>query len=77
MGIKKDKLNLIEWISKIEDFSIIYQIKKIKDSSAQSFKQSDNLSKGEKDSILRGLKDFENKNTHSHTKARKIYEKYL
>jgi hypothetical protein len=77
MGIKKDKLNLIEWISKIEDPSIIYQIKKIKDSSAQSFKQSDNLSKDEKDSILRGLKDFENNNTHPHNKARKIYEKYL
>ncbi|MFP4469199.1 MAG: hypothetical protein ACLFPE_00865 [Bacteroidales bacterium] len=35
------------------------------------------LSKAEKESIARGLKDFEVGRTHDHEEVRKLYEKYL
>ena len=77
MNIQTEKLHLIEWISKLNDSSVINQLKKIKDNYSKSKDWWDSLKKEELDSINRGLKDFEEGKIHAHETARKIYEKYL
>ena len=77
MNIQTEKLNLIEWISRINDISVIDKLKEIKDDYSKSKDWWDTLNKEEIESIKRGLKDFEEGKIHSHETARKIYEKYL
>ncbi len=77
MNIQAKKLDLIEWISQLNDTSIIDTLKTIKEDYAKSKDWSHALKKEEIDSINRGLKDFEEGRIHSQDNARKIYEKYL
>lgn len=77
MNIQTDKLDLIEWISKLNDTKIIDKLRQLKDEYSTSKDWWDALKKEELDSIKRGLKDFEEGRTHSHESARKLYEKYL
>ena len=77
MNIQSEKLNLIEWISKLDDSSIIDRLTKIQEEYLKSKDWADTLNEEELESINRGLKDFEEGRTHSHETARKIYEKYL
>jgi hypothetical protein len=77
MNIQTEKLNLIEWISRLNDMSVIDKLKEIKDDYSKSKDWWDTLNKEEIESIKRGLKDFEEGKIHSHETARKIYEKYL
>ena len=77
MNIQAEKLNLIEWISKLNDISVIEKLKKLKEDYSNSNDWWDALKKEELESINRGLKDFEEGRVHSHETARKIYEKYL
>jgi tryptophanyl-tRNA synthetase len=77
MNIQTEKLNLIEWISRLNDISIIDRLKRIKEDYSNSKDWYDNLKKEEIESINRGLKDFEEGRTHSHDTARKVYETYL
>ncbi len=77
MNIQAEKLDLIEWISKINDSSLISKLRQIKEDYSQSKDWWECLKKEEIDSINRGLKDFEEGRIHSHETARKVYEKYL
>jgi len=77
MNIQTEKLDLIEWISKLNDNSIIDKLRQIKEGYAKSKDWWDTLNQEEIESINKGLKDFEEGRTHSHDIARKIYEKYL
>lgn len=77
MSIHSEKLDLIEWISKLNDNSVLDKIRSIKDDYLKSEDWWDNLDKEEIESINRGLKDLEEGRSHSHEEARKIYEKYL
>ncbi|MDP2723425.1 MAG: hypothetical protein Q8O72_11765 [Bacteroidales bacterium] len=77
MNIQMEKLDLIEWISKLNDAIIIDKLRELKDDYSKSKDWWDTLKKEEMDSINRGLKDFEEGRTHSHNTARKVYEKYL
>jgi predicted transcriptional regulator len=77
MNIQTEKLDLIEWISKLNDNSIIDKLRQIKADYSKSKAWSDNLNQEELESINRGLKDFEEGRTHSHDTAQKVYEKYL
>ena len=77
MDIQTEKLDLIEWISKLEDASVINELMKIKEDYSNSKDWADSLKQEELASIKRGLNDFDNKNVHSHQTARRIYEKYL
>ena len=77
MNIQMEKLDLIEWISKLNDTTIIDKLRELKDDYSKSKDWWDTLKKEEMDSINRGLKDFEEGRTHSHNTARKVYEKYL
>jgi predicted transcriptional regulator len=77
MNIQTEKLDLIEWISRLNDTSIIDKLRIIKSDYSKSKDWWDTLNKEEIDSINRGLKDFEEGRVHSHDSAQKIYEKYL
>ena len=77
MNIQSEKLNLIEWISKLNDLSIIERLKQIREDYSKSGGWWESLEKEELASIERGLQDFEEGRVHSHETARKIYEKYL
>lgn len=77
MNIQTEKLDLIEWISRLNDNSIIDKLKKIKEDYSKSKDWWNTLNQEEIESINRGLKDFKEGRTHSHDTARMIYEKYL
>jgi predicted transcriptional regulator len=77
MNIQTEKLGLIEWISKLNDISIIEKLKSIREDYIKSKDWWDTLNKEELESIERGLKDLEDGKIHSHETARKVYEKYL
>lgn len=77
MDIQREKLSLIEWISRLNDSSIIEKIREIRKEYSKSEDWWNSLKKEEIESINRGLKDFEEGRVHSHETARKIYEKYL
>jgi hypothetical protein len=77
MNIQTEKLDLIEWISKLNDTSIINKLRQIKEDYSKSKDWWDTLKKEEIESINRGLKDFEEGRIHSHDTALSIYEKYL
>ena len=77
MNIQTEKLSLIEWISRLNDTSLIEKLRKIKDDHSKSTEWWDTIKNEELESINRGLKDFEEGRIHTHETARKIYEKYL
>ena len=77
MNIQTEKLDLIEWISRLNDSSIFDRLRKIKEDYSKSMDWWETLEKEELESINRGLKDFEEGRTHSNETARQIYEKYL
>ena len=77
MNIQTEKLGLIEWLSTLNDISIIEKLKSIKEDYSKSKDWWDTLNKEELESIERGLKDLEDGRIHSHETARRVYEKYL
>jgi hypothetical protein len=77
MNIQTEKLGLIEWISKLNDTSIIEKLKSIKEDYSRSKDWWDSVNREEIESIERGLKDLKDGKVHSHETARKVYEKYL
>lgn len=77
MNIQTVKLDLIAWISKLNDASIIDKLSELKNEYSGSTDFWDSLSQAEVDSIERGLADFEDGKIHTQEEAKKVYEKYL
>ncbi|HKL33300.1 MAG TPA: hypothetical protein VJ919_12240 [Tangfeifania sp.] len=77
MNIHAEKLDLIQWISDLNDTSVINKLCEIKNSYTQSKDWRAQLKEDEMESINRGLKDLEEGRVHSHNTARDIYGKYL
>lgn len=75
LNILNQKLELIQWLSTIEDSSIIEKIMALKKKETNDWWNS--ISESEKESIEFGLKDAESGKLNSHLKARKLYEKWL
>jgi predicted transcriptional regulator len=74
MNIQSEKLQLIEWISRLEDSDIVNILRQVKENlSGETVK----LSQEEQAGIDRGLKDIEEDRVHSHESVKKIYDKYL
>ena len=68
--ISSQKIDLIHWITELNDVSVLAQVNAIKeDANAVSYE--------ELQSIERGLNDFQQGRIISHTQARKRYEKWL
>ena len=75
MNIQNAKINLIQWLTTVEDSSMIQKIMELKNAETEDWwnKTSD----AEKKSIELGLSDADNGNLKSHSEAEKIYEKWL
>ncbi|WP_197684899.1 hypothetical protein [Proteiniphilum saccharofermentans] len=70
-----EKLALIQWISTVDDFSVIERIKKIREEETEDWWNS--ISVEEKESIEKGIIDADNGNVVQHSEVRKLYEKWL
>jgi hypothetical protein len=75
MNIQAEKLELIECLARINNFSLIDKLKSIKAEYSNDW--WDQISKEEKDAIQQGLLDIEAGNVKTHEEVKQIYAKYL
>ena len=75
LNILNKKLELIQWLSTIEDSTIIEKIMDLKKKESKDWWNS--ISESEKESIEKGLQDADAGKLNPHSNARKIYEKWL
>ncbi len=73
MGLEAIKLELIEWLSKLEDIETIEYLKSVKDSKSIDADWWDSLSDAQKHGIERGLKDIKYDRTKSHDEVKSKY----
>jgi len=69
------KIELIQWLSTLEDNSIIEKLLKFKKEETKDW--WDSISEVEKESIEKGISDADNNKLEPHSNVRKIYEKWL
>ncbi len=70
-----EKLDLIQWISTIEDESIIKKLLEFREKETKDWWNK--IPEEEKHSINRGIEDADNQALTPHSEVRKIYEKWL
>ena len=75
LNILNKKLELIQWLSTIEDSTIIEKIMDLRKKESKDWWNS--ISENEKEFIELGLKDAESGKLNPHSTARKLYEKWL
>ncbi|MFY0481261.1 hypothetical protein ACI6PS_01545 [Flavobacterium sp. PLA-1-15] len=75
LKIQNTKLELIQWLSTLEDATILEKIMDLRKRENKDWWNS--ISELEKESIEEGLKDAVAGKLNSHSNARKLYEKWL
>ncbi|CAN1549125.1 hypothetical protein MCEGE10_02094 [Flavobacteriaceae bacterium] len=75
LNIQNKKLELIQWLSSIEDASIIEKIMELRKKENKDW--WDSIPENEKKAIESGLKDADSGKLNPHSNARKLYEKWL
>jgi hypothetical protein len=75
INLQGKKLELIQWLSSIEDSAMIEKIMELRKKDSKDWYNS--ISESEKDSIENGIQDANAGKINPHSKARKIYEKWL
>ena len=75
LNIQSKKLELIQWLSTIEDLSVLNKIIDLKKQENKDWWNS--ISENEKQSIEKGLQEAEAGKLNSHSKARQLYGKWL
>ena len=75
MNIQDKKIELIQWLSTLNDESVIEKILELRDSEKTDWWEE--ISEKEKESIEQGIKDADSGKLTSHSEARKSYEKWL
>jgi len=75
MNLQATKLELIQWLSTIDNPNIIEKILAIRNDQKEDWWK--NLSALEKESINKGIEDADAGNLKNHDQARKIYGKWL
>ncbi|MCS3868504.1 hypothetical protein J3D55_001420 [Chryseobacterium ginsenosidimutans] len=73
--ILNEKLELIQWLSTLEDASIIKKLMQFKKEETKDW--WDSISEEEKKSIEKGISEADNNELKPHSEARKLYEKWL
>jgi hypothetical protein len=73
MGHEAIKLELIEWLTKLDDNEIIEYLKIVKDSNSEGNDWWNDLSDVQKQGIERGLNDIINGRTISHDDVKSRY----
>jgi hypothetical protein len=69
------KIELIQWLSSLEDKAIIEKLIQFRKSETKDWWNT--ISEDEEASIEKGMKDAEDKKLNAHSSARKRYEKWL
>jgi hypothetical protein len=77
MNAQSVKADIIQWITGLDDQSILLELKKIMEQSTKKIDWWDTISVEERQSIERGLEDSKNGRTIPHSEVRKKYEKWL
>ena len=75
LNIQTLKLELIQWLSTIEDIKVLEKIIDLK--KQENSEWWNGITAKEKESIEYGLKDAEEKKLKSHSNARNLYDKWL
>ena len=75
LDISNKKLELIQWLSTIENASVIEKLMDLR--KKESIDWWNSISESEKQFIELGLKDGEARKLNPHSNARILYEKYL
>ena len=73
MDIQAEKNKLIEWLSSLNDQSIIEKLKMFKDNFSPASDWWETISDAERNSIDRGLADIKNGKTITHEEVMKRY----
>jgi hypothetical protein len=76
MNTSVQKLDLIHWITELQDSTMLDTLEVIKNQSAQE-DWWNSISVAEKTSIEKGLSDIQAGRTVSHSEVKKRYEKWL
>lgn len=74
-SLQSKKLELIQWLSSVEDISIIEKIVELRKTETTDWWQS--ISETEKKAIESGIQDANSGKLNPHSSARKVYEKWL
>lgn len=75
MNIYAEKIRLIEWITQINDTTVLDKLLEFRRKNYADWWEE--LGEHGKNEINLGLKDLEEGKTVDHSKARELYEKYL
>jgi len=75
INIQNKKIELIQWLSTLNDESTIEKLMKLRESEKADWWRE--ISKEEKKSIEKGIKDADSGKLKSHSEAKKLYEKWL
>jgi hypothetical protein len=75
LNLQTKKLELIQWLSTIEDLSVLNKIIDLKKQENKDWWEA--ISEDEKQSIDKGLQDADLGKLVSHSKAKKLYDKWL
>ena len=74
-NIQNTKIELIQWLTTLDDNSLIQKILDLRKAQTQDWWNE--IATDEKKSIQKGVSDADNGKLNFHSKARKIYEKWL
>ncbi len=74
-NLQERKLELIQWLSVIDDVSLIEKVAKVRDDSVSDWWTE--ISEAEKESIAKGIEDADSGSLKPHSEARSKYEKWL
>ena len=74
-NIQNTKIELIQWLTTLDDNSLIQKILDLRKSQTKDWWSE--ISEREKISIRKGISDADKGKLNSHSEARKVYEKWL
>lgn len=75
IDLQNKKIELIQWLSTLNDESIIEKIMKLRETEKTDWWKE--LSGEERKSIEKGIQDADSGKLKSHSEAKKLYEKWL
>jgi len=75
INIQNRKIELIQWITTLNDSSIIEKLLKVRESESKDWWSE--ISEEEKQSIKKGVEEADNGSLNPHSEARALYEKWL
>ena len=76
MSLEKEKLEIIKWVTTINDDTSIEKLKMLRD-NPRNLDWWDEIASEEKNAIDKGLADIKAGRVKPHKEARKMYEKWL